>query len=308
MKKDIFISHSSLDNEPKEYCRRLEAAGLKCWIAPRDIKPGQTYQQGILDGIEQCSTMLVFISSNALDRSNEIGKEVTLAEYDGKRIIPVFIENVRLRGQLKYDLINKQWIEAWGGIEQGIRELERAFGISVHVDSTINHPKPIEPQHQFSSKPAPLTKEQLYNVRLVLVGPNKIGLVAKIKQLLGVELSRAKHLVDNAPITLVQGVSENESSKIITEIRAIGGHATAIKVTDFNKTEQLYRVKLVSIGANKLRLIKRVYETLAINLAKAKTIVDSAPCTLIEGLNASECYNLIKQIKDAGGDARSERM
>ncbi|WP_302062589.1 ribosomal protein L7/L12, partial [uncultured Muribaculum sp.] len=202
----------------------------------------------------------------------------------------------------------KQWIEAWGGIEQGIRELERAFGISVHVDSTINHPKPIEPQPQFSSKPAPLTKEQLYNVRLVLVGPNKIGLVAKIKQLLGVELSRAKHLVDNAPITLVQGVSENESSKIITEIRAIGGHATAIKVTDFNKTEQLYRVKLVSIGANKLRLIKRVYETLAINLAKAKTIVDSAPCTLIEGLNASECYNLIKQIKDAGGDARSERM
>jgi len=37
----IFISHSSKDRPTADaICAHLESAGIKCWIAPRDIEPG----------------------------------------------------------------------------------------------------------------------------------------------------------------------------------------------------------------------------------------------------------------------------
>jgi len=40
MTRDIFISHSSADCAAAEQiCAYLEATGLSCWIAPRDIPP-----------------------------------------------------------------------------------------------------------------------------------------------------------------------------------------------------------------------------------------------------------------------------
>lgn len=38
---DIFISYSSRDALPHRVCSELEARGLRCWIAPRDIRPGK---------------------------------------------------------------------------------------------------------------------------------------------------------------------------------------------------------------------------------------------------------------------------
>jgi hypothetical protein len=37
----VFISHSSNDRATADaICAHLESAGIKCWIAPRDIEPG----------------------------------------------------------------------------------------------------------------------------------------------------------------------------------------------------------------------------------------------------------------------------
>src|SRR5215472_7170060 len=42
----VFISHSSKDREIADaICAHLESAGIKCWIAPRDIEPGATWTQ-----------------------------------------------------------------------------------------------------------------------------------------------------------------------------------------------------------------------------------------------------------------------
>lgn len=41
MAHDVFISHSAKDKEAAHgLCAGLEARGLRCWIAPRDIVPG----------------------------------------------------------------------------------------------------------------------------------------------------------------------------------------------------------------------------------------------------------------------------
>ena len=65
MQSKVFISHSSEDKSIADaICQRLEADGIKCWIAPRDIKPGSNWTEGIMEGIEACRTLiLVFLGA-----------------------------------------------------------------------------------------------------------------------------------------------------------------------------------------------------------------------------------------------------
>lgn len=47
--KFIFISYSSKDkNVADALCHYLEERGVPCWIAPRDILPGQTWAGAIV--------------------------------------------------------------------------------------------------------------------------------------------------------------------------------------------------------------------------------------------------------------------
>ena len=44
MKYDVFISYSSKDSGVAfDVCAMLEAAGLTCWIAPRNVYGGKSY-------------------------------------------------------------------------------------------------------------------------------------------------------------------------------------------------------------------------------------------------------------------------
>ena len=56
---EVFISYKS--NDPalgnndatvaNELCQQLEAAGISCWIAPRNIQPGVRYGRAIMEAI-----------------------------------------------------------------------------------------------------------------------------------------------------------------------------------------------------------------------------------------------------------------
>ena len=66
MSHDVFISYSSTDqNAALAVLHGLEAAGIRCWMAPRDIKPGMVWAQAIMDGIAGCRVMVVVFSANA---------------------------------------------------------------------------------------------------------------------------------------------------------------------------------------------------------------------------------------------------
>ena len=44
MAHDVFISHSSKDKQTADaICHYLEQNGIRCWIAPRDILPGEDW-------------------------------------------------------------------------------------------------------------------------------------------------------------------------------------------------------------------------------------------------------------------------
>ena len=51
----IFVSHAGEDRQTAmQIVRTLEARGVPCWIAPRNIRPGTDYNQAIVDAIDAC--------------------------------------------------------------------------------------------------------------------------------------------------------------------------------------------------------------------------------------------------------------
>lgn len=107
----IFISHSKKDfSRIEKYIASLEAIGLECWVAPRDIPKGVPFAKAIAEAINKCNIFIVFISNNAF-LSDHVLNEIDLASSWKKKIIPVFLENVILRGEFAYYLKRRQWIE-----------------------------------------------------------------------------------------------------------------------------------------------------------------------------------------------------
>ncbi|HXM04102.1 MAG TPA: toll/interleukin-1 receptor domain-containing protein, partial [Chthoniobacterales bacterium] len=79
MQSKVFISHSSADKAiAGVICQRLESDGIKCWIAPRDIKPGSNWTEGIMEGIEACRTLILVFSEHA-NNSDHVYREVAKA-------------------------------------------------------------------------------------------------------------------------------------------------------------------------------------------------------------------------------------
>ena len=59
----VFISYSSADVENVEkICSFLENNEIKCWIAPRDIKPGLNYPAQIIGAKRSCSGLILLAS------------------------------------------------------------------------------------------------------------------------------------------------------------------------------------------------------------------------------------------------------
>jgi hypothetical protein len=109
---DVFISHSSRDKTVADaLCAALEQAGTRCWIAPRDIRPGEDWGASIVDGIKHSRAMVLVFSSNT-NTSGHIPREVEQAVKQGVTVIPFRIEEVVPKGSLDYNLSSVHWLDA----------------------------------------------------------------------------------------------------------------------------------------------------------------------------------------------------
>ncbi len=112
MAHDVFISHSSKDKTIADaVCARLEARGIRCWIAPRDVQPGLPYGEAIIDAIHTCKIMVLLLSSSA-NNSIHIAKEVERAVSHGATVIPLRIEAVMPTKSLDYFIGSVHWLDA----------------------------------------------------------------------------------------------------------------------------------------------------------------------------------------------------
>ena len=124
MAHDVFVSYSSRDKLTADaVVARLEAAKLRCWIAPRDILPGMEWGEAIIDGINR-SRLMVLVFSSSANASPQIRREVERAVNKGLPIIPFRIEDVFPSRSLEYFLSSPHWLDALTPpVEAHIRKL-----------------------------------------------------------------------------------------------------------------------------------------------------------------------------------------
>ena len=112
MAHDVYISYSHVDKAAADAaCATLERAGVRCWIAPRDITPGDEWSAAIIKAIDQCRAMVLIFSQNA-NNSRQIRREVERAITVGIPLVPVRIEDVVPTESLAYFMGTVHWLDA----------------------------------------------------------------------------------------------------------------------------------------------------------------------------------------------------
>jgi TolB-like protein/Flp pilus assembly protein TadD len=126
---DVFVSYASQDTAvANSIVDSLESQGLKCWIAPRDVKPGAQYADAIVRAINEANALVLVMSGSAV-ASAHVAREVERAASKRKPIIPFRIDAAGLNPELEYFLSNSQWIDVPKlGMPAALKKLAEAVG------------------------------------------------------------------------------------------------------------------------------------------------------------------------------------
>lgn len=109
---EVFISYSKPDRRcAEEILARLEARGVKCWIAPRDIAPAADWASEIIDAISKARIMVLVFSSSS-NASAQVRREVERAVHKQVSILPFRIEDVLPGKSLEFFLSTQHWMDA----------------------------------------------------------------------------------------------------------------------------------------------------------------------------------------------------
>jgi TIR domain-containing protein len=119
----IFISYSSKDQDIAETIyQALESRGQSCWIACRDVHPGENFQEAIVRALRSAKVMLLVFTANA-NNSDEIKKELVLAGRHHVTVVPVRVEDVVPNDAFTYEFATRQWIDLYKNWEHEIELL-----------------------------------------------------------------------------------------------------------------------------------------------------------------------------------------
>jgi len=152
----------------------------------------------------------------------------------------------------------------------------------------------------------------LYSVTLDSIGGSKLNVVKAVKEITGLGLADAKYLVDSAPAVILEGASYDEATSAISKLEDVGATATMTSEGTASSSStssassddgSLYTVTLDSVGGAKLNVVKAVKEITGLGLAEAKSLVDSAPSTILEGASYDEAISVISQLEEVGATA-----
>ena len=144
----VFISHGSDDrDEAAELCAYIEKRGIRTWIAPRDVRPGQDYSEQLQHAIEQCAAFVVLVTDKA-NTSPYVRAETEMAFSTGKPIFPVRQSEIQPAAGLAFFLKIRHWTDAFG--KHGAAAMDR---LGVELDALCGPPP--QPPARAASEPAP---------------------------------------------------------------------------------------------------------------------------------------------------------
>jgi hypothetical protein len=137
MSQGVFISYSSKDHSVADIvCGRLEANGIPCWIAPRDIRYGSDWGESIIEAIDGSRVLVLVFSSNA-NQSPHVKREVSRAVTKQLTILPIRVEDVQPARSLEYQIGQVHWMDAFTSpLEPHIDRLASLIRDLLHTDGT----------------------------------------------------------------------------------------------------------------------------------------------------------------------------
>jgi TolB-like protein/Tfp pilus assembly protein PilF len=125
--RDVFVSYASQDAAvANSVIEALERQRIKCWIAPRDVRPGTEYADAIVAAINESKAVVLILSGSAV-ASSHVGREIERAASKHKPIIAFRIDAAPLSRSLEYFLSNSQWIDVQAlGLQAALAKLTEA--------------------------------------------------------------------------------------------------------------------------------------------------------------------------------------
>jgi len=182
MAHDVFISYSSEDKLTADaLCGALEAARIRCWVAPRDVVPALSYSGQITRAIKT-SRLMVLIFSGHSNVSAAVLAEVEIAANASIHILNFRVDDSPLSDDLRFYLQHRHWFDALTPpMEEHYARLVQAIERLLVPSSTAEEPDlatPTPPQTPEESRKTHGFKLSLLGilVLLALVGGGAVAI------------------------------------------------------------------------------------------------------------------------------------
>jgi hypothetical protein len=142
MPHDVFLSYASADRAAAEaICAALEARGIACWMAPRDVPAGADWGEAILSAIGRAHAMVLVLSRHTAG-SVHVRNEVVTAVSQSLAVVPVRIEDCQPGGALRLHLAGAQWLDVFPPpLDRHADALVAGVRLALAADATIELPR-----------------------------------------------------------------------------------------------------------------------------------------------------------------------
>ena len=115
---EIFISYSTKNSREASFvCRKMEASGMRCWIAPRDLLPGTNFADNIEMALDNAKLLILILSRESVN-SPWVEGEVNTAFSAGMPILVYQIDDVMPDGAFKIMIEKFPTLCTCGNIEK----------------------------------------------------------------------------------------------------------------------------------------------------------------------------------------------
>ena len=143
---DVFITFSRQDMSAADrVCQALEASGVRCWMAHRDIAPGHGYLGPVLEAADHSRAVLLLVSSHTTTSNTYV---LDRSAGRGAPIIWLMVEHATLPAEFK------RFRDSAILIDASVPPLESHFQSLAACIKSLLDPTRIENRHEFSSAPA----------------------------------------------------------------------------------------------------------------------------------------------------------
>ena len=126
----VFICYSTTDKLVADnVCAHLESHAIRCWMAPRDVLPGENFPESIIKAIEESRIMVLIFSSHA-NSSPHVIRELMKAVTNELIVIQFRIEDAPLSKSMEYLMGMSQYLDARSPpVEQHIETLVKTIDL-----------------------------------------------------------------------------------------------------------------------------------------------------------------------------------